>query len=271
VRNLLVRNCRMSYGGHYYQGSPGPGPYDRPDGFGIESSEGPVEIADCTAEHNLGDGLDSKAANTYIHDCVVANNSCDGVKLWNHDSRLENTLIYGTGDGEGGPSAWAGIVLGGGARSGERFEVVNVTVHDNPGREAYPIYAEYERDAAIVVVLKNTTISNGHGEVYMGDAVCLEADHCNFYRPGEEAQVYANGKEYTSEEVASGALGDGNISRDPGFIRPEWGTEGDYHLEPESSLIGAGTTKGAPSKDLDGNARLRKGSCDIGAYESVAR
>jgi hypothetical protein len=267
LRNLLVSNCRLSYGGHYYQGGSGPGPYDRPDGVGLEASEGPVEIANCTAEHNRGDGLDSKVANTHIHDCVVANNSCDGVKLWNHHSRVDNTLIYGTGDGEGGPSPWAGIVLGGGARTGSRFEVVNVTVHDNPSREAYPIYAEYDRNVAIVVVLKNTTISNGHGEVYMGDAVRLEADHCNFYRPGEEVQVYANGREYTSEEVVSGALGVGNISKNPLFIRPEWGENGDYHLEADSPLIGAGTTQGAPSKDLDGNTRGPGKSCDIGAYE----
>ncbi|MEW6174014.1 MAG: right-handed parallel beta-helix repeat-containing protein [Bacillota bacterium] len=68
-RNVLITNCRFSYSGHYYQGTPGPLPYDRPDGFGIEPSPGPVEIGDTTVEHNRGDGLDSKAANTYIHHC----------------------------------------------------------------------------------------------------------------------------------------------------------------------------------------------------------
>ena len=79
-RHVVVRDCYLGYAGHYYRGGPGPGPYDRPDGFGIEPSAGPIEISGTIAEHNRGDGLDSKAAATSIHDCVVANNSCDGVK-----------------------------------------------------------------------------------------------------------------------------------------------------------------------------------------------
>lgn len=70
-------------------------PYDRPDGFGIEPSDGPVEIVRTVAEHNYGDGLDSKAANTSIRQCTVSNNSCDGIKLWGGGSVVENTLIYG--------------------------------------------------------------------------------------------------------------------------------------------------------------------------------
>ncbi|MEI6309155.1 MAG: right-handed parallel beta-helix repeat-containing protein, partial [bacterium] len=109
IRNLLVENCDLSYSGHYYRGMiDNPDlPYDRPDGFGIEPSEGPIEILRTRAGHNRGDGLDSKAAHTTIDRCTVANNFCDGVKLWAHDSKITNTLIYGTGDGVGGGSPWA--------------------------------------------------------------------------------------------------------------------------------------------------------------------
>lgn len=83
VRNLLIRGCTLAYGGHYYRGGDGSHrPYDRPDGFGIEPSAGPIVIEDTVAAHNYGDGLDSKAAHTTIRRCVVANNACDGVKLW---------------------------------------------------------------------------------------------------------------------------------------------------------------------------------------------
>ncbi len=86
-RNVVIQKSQLSYNGHYYQGGDGTNrPYDRPDGFGIESSNGPIEIVDCVVEHNRGDGLDSKAANTYIHNCIVANNSCDGIKLWGDNS-----------------------------------------------------------------------------------------------------------------------------------------------------------------------------------------
>jgi hypothetical protein len=265
IRNLLVSGCNLSYCGHYYQGNPGPGPYDRPDGFGIEPSEGPIEIRDTTAEHNLGDGLDSKAANTYIHECVVANNTCDGVKLWAHDSKIENTVIYGTGDGA--DSQWVGIVVEDQNTPNARFEIVNVTLHDNPSRQAYPMTVQYDMSNPIALLMRNTIVANGHGEAYFGDSVKLTADHNIFYRPGEEVQVHANGRDYTAAQLEAGELGPGNLCADPKFVRPAWGETGDYHLRQDSPAIDAGASEGAPSIDLDGNARPHGKGYDIGAYE----
>jgi hypothetical protein len=266
-RNVLVQECDLSYSGHYYQGGPGPGPYDRPDGLGIESSTGPLEINATRAEHNLGDGLDSKIANTYIHHCVVANNACDGVKLWGDGSRLENTLIYGTGDGEGGPSPWAGLVIDQEETPGARFEILNVTLHDNPEREAYPIYVQYDGAVPISLLLRNTIISNGYGPAFFGDTVELEADHNIFYRPGEPEQVHAKGRDYTAAQLEAGELGEDDLSRDPLFISPAWGMDGDYHLREGSPAIDAGTSMGAPPDDLDGYPRPSGRAYDLGAYE----
>lgn len=265
VRNLLVSGCSLSYSGHYYQGGPGPGPYDRPDGFGIEPSDGPIEIKDTIAEHNLGDGLDSKAANTYIHECVVANNTCDGVKLWAHDSKIENTLIYGTGDGA--DSQWVGIVVEDSKTPNAHFEIINVTLDDNPSRQAYPITVQYDMSNPITLIMRNTIVSNGHGEAYFGDSVKLTADHNIFNRPGEEVQVHANGRDYTTAQVRAGELGAGDLCADPKFVRPAWGETGDYHLRQDSPAIDAGDSEGAPSIDLDGNARPHGKGYDIGAYE----
>jgi hypothetical protein len=265
VRNLLISGCHLSYSGHYYQGGPGPGPYDRPDGFGIEPSDGPIEIKDTVAEHNLGDGLDSKAANTYIHECVVANNTCDGVKLWAHDSKIENTLIYGTGDGA--DSQWVGIVVEDSKTPNARFEIINVTLDDNPSRQAYPMTVQYDMSNPITLIMRNTIVSNGHGEAYFGDSVKLTADHNVFNRPGEEVQVHANGRDYTTAQVEAGELGRGNLCADPMFVRRAWGETGDYHLREGSPAIDAGTSEGAPSVDLDGNARPHDNGYDIGAYE----
>ncbi len=69
-RKVLIERCDLSYSGRYYQGG-GTSIYDRPDGLGIEPSEGPVEISHTTVRHNRGDGIDSKARSTYIHHCVV--------------------------------------------------------------------------------------------------------------------------------------------------------------------------------------------------------
>ena len=93
----------------YYQGKNQQSPWDRPDGFGIEASEGPVEISNTLSEHNYGDGLDSKSKRSYIHHCRVENNFADGVKIWGDSSKVENTLIYGIGDGN--PSGSLRITL----------------------------------------------------------------------------------------------------------------------------------------------------------------
>lgn len=270
VRDLVVRDCYLGYSGHYYRGGPGPGPYDRPDGYGIEASEGPVEIAHTVVEHNRGDGLDSKTANTYIHDCVVANNGCDGVKLWAHDGRIANTLIYGAGDGVGGGSPWAGIVISA-ATAGSDFEIVNVTLHDNPSRRAYPMYVGYNEKTPLNLLMRNTIVSNGHGEAYFGDNVRLTADHCLFYRPSGGTQVTAGGRSYGAKELEAGALGEGNRSGDPEFLKPAWGREGDFHLKKSSPAKDTGSTKGAPATDLDGNARPKGRACDMGCYQHESR
>lgn len=83
-RNVEIVSRTLAYNGHYYQGRFYQGPYsdprqeeqwpDRPDGFGIEESDGPILIKNTISMHNRGDGLDSKARNTTIEECIVANN-----------------------------------------------------------------------------------------------------------------------------------------------------------------------------------------------------
>jgi len=266
VRHLLVQGCRLSYSGHYYQGGPGPSYYDRPDGFGLEPAPGPIEIMDTVAEHNYGDGLDSKVANTYIHNCIVANNTCDGVKLWADNSKIENCLIYGMADGVSGSWPWAGIVIGT-TQTNAHFEVVNVTLHDNPTREAYPIYVQYDNAVPITLLLRNTIIANGYGAAYFDPAVNLTAENNLFFRPLDEPQVEARGRTFTAAEIESGLLGPGNISRPPRFVRPAWGATGDYHLLAGSPGIDQGTATGAPKVDLEYRPRPLGQGFDMGAYE----
>jgi len=142
-QNILIQGCKLSHSGHYYQGGDGSNrPYDRPDGFGIEASSGPIKIIDTFAAHNFGDGLDSKAENTLILRSVVANNSCDGIKLWGDRSRIENSLIYGRGDGNTEKTPWAAIVLYTEKRNA-RFEIIHVTVYDILGGN-YLMYVQYD-------------------------------------------------------------------------------------------------------------------------------
>jgi hypothetical protein len=265
-RHVLVDHCQLSYNGHYYRGGPGPSPYDRPDGFGIEPGAGPIEIRYTRAEHNRGDGLDSKAGNTYIHHCIVANNSCDGIKLWAGGSKIENCLIYGTGDGIGGASPWAGVVIDG-VNDNDAFEMINCTIHDNPAREAYPMYVGYDETATISLAMKNCIIANGHGAVYFGPRVALNCQYNLFFRPGDDIQVVARNHDFSSAEIRDGLLGPGNQVADPLFISPSWGVAGDFHLADGSPAIDSGTASGAPATDLDDQPRPAGPAVDLGAYE----
>lgn len=268
-RNVKIEKCRLAYSGHYYQGGDGSNrPYDRPDGFGIEPSNGPIEIVDTIAEHNYGDGIDSKAENTYIHRCIVANNSCDGVKIWGDGSKVENTLIYGRGDGNSEETPWAPLVIDQVEKPNAKFEIVNVTIDDVVGKNyiMYVQYGEYGR-IPIQLIIRNT-IFCGRGErcpIYIGDSVSLIAEYNLFYLPKCEYILDYKGNSYTSEDI--GNLGVGNVYGDPLFVSPAWGTEGNYRLQPNSPAIDKGTSTGAPDHDLEGSPRPKGKGYDIGCYE----
>ncbi len=265
-RNVTIRSSVLSWSGHYYQGGDGSNrPYDRPDGFGVEPSQGPILIEDTVAEHNYGDGLDSKAANTTIRRCIVANNSCDGVKVWGDGSRVENTLIYGRGDGDPQPSPWAAIVIAPEEQANARFEIVNVTVDDLLGHN-YLMYVQYDHPNVPAHVTVRNTVFSGRGPecpIYVGAASTLTADHNLFHLPQNEIVLTHGGKGYTCGDIAS--LGAGNLCGDPRFVRPAWGEGGDYHLQEGSPAVDAGTADGAPDVDLEN--RSRDAHPDIGAYE----
>lgn len=266
-RNVLIRGCRLAYCGHHYQGTDGANrPYDRPDGFGIEPSDGPIEIAETVAEHNRGDGLDSKAANTYIHHCIVANNSCDGVKLWAGGSRVENTLIYGRGDGDKTPTPWSPIVIGT-EKAGATFDFDHVTVDDELGGN-YILHAQYDTPKVPIRLTVRNTIFRGVGErcpLFTAQATALTAEGNLFFFPKSESVLEQGETSCASDAV--GKLGPGNRYGDPLFVSPAWGKEGDYHLKPGSPAVGAGVPSDAPSADLDGKPRAQGKPCAIGAYE----
>jgi hypothetical protein len=269
IRNLTIQNCTLSYGGHYYRGGNGSDrPYDRPDGFGIEPSNGPILIIDTRAEHNYGDGLDSKSANTTVRRCLVGNNSCDGVKLWGTNSIVENTLIYGRGDGDSTETPWAALVIGT-TDENAKFWVTNVTIDDYLGKN-YLIYVQYDETAKITLNIRNT-IFRGMGSnctMFIGNQgeVTLNADHNLFYLPKNSVILSHGSKDYTKNNINT--LGAGNIYGDPKFTSPAWGKDGNYHLKNGSPAINRGTAAGAPKDDLD--KKKRDSKPDMGAYEYKA-
>jgi len=263
-RDVHVLGSVLAYGGHYYQGGDGRNrPYDRPDGFGIEASQGPIEIVDTVAAHNYGDGLDSKVANTTIRRSIVANNSCDGVKLWGENSRVENTLIYGRGDGSSERTSWAAIVIHT-EMADARFEIVNVTVDDMLGGN-YLMHVQYDYPQIPVHLSIYNSIFRSAGSnspIYIGDASRLEVSHSLFYLPDSDFLLTQGETTYTADTILG--LGESILYADPLFVNPARGSEGDYHLQPGSPALGAGTPDGAPLDDLTGAPR--RIPYDLGAY-----
>ena len=268
-RHILIRDCDLSYSGHYYQGvEDNPlNPYDRPDGLGLEASDGPIEIVRVTVRHNRGDGLDSKAANTFIHHCLVSNNYADGIKLWGAGSKVENTLICGTGDGSL-ESGWCPFVISYWGAPNATFKLTNVTIADTPDRPSYSAHIQYDSTVPIRVTLKNCIFANAYGTVYANVNVDLIVDHCHFYRPNDAVQLEAHGRTYTADQIAAGQAGVGNSVGNPLFLNPVWASDAfDYHLEGTSPAVDTGTSTGAPSDDLDGTARPLGAGVDKGCYE----
>jgi len=264
-RNVVIKDCELSWSGHYYQGGDGPGPYDRPDGFGIEPSQGPIEISGTKAEHNYGDGLDSKAANTYIHECVVANNSCDGIKLWGGGSSAVNCLIYGRGDGNSTTTPWSPVVIS--SENGGGFQLVNITVDDTVGNN-YLMHVQYDYpDVPLNLTVRNAIFSSRGPDapIFVAGAVNLTMQYCLFYMPRSAFVLEWGSESYDSSQV--GNIGAGNRYGNPRFISTGFGYEGNYHLLSGSPAIDAGTSTGAPSIDLDGVTRPQGGGFDMGAYE----
>ncbi|MFA5033376.1 MAG: right-handed parallel beta-helix repeat-containing protein [bacterium] len=266
-RNVVVESCTLSYSGHYYQGGPGPSPYDRPDGFGIEPSSGPIEIANTVSMHNRGDGLDSKVESTYIHNCIVANNSCDGLKLWGTGTRVENVLVYGRGDGNATQTPWTSLVIADMPDSGARFELVNVTIHDVNVDGSYPSYMGYEQTVPMEIMLRNVIIEGNGSPVFVGEHINLIMDHSLIYISGNSEQLEVGGTSYDSTDMETGVLGSGNLCRAPLFKSPAWGSDGNYHLQVGSPAINSGTSLDVPAFDLEYFGRPYGSAYDMGCYE----
>ncbi len=267
-KNVKIESSRLSYSGHYYQGGAGSNrPNKTPDGLFVRASAGPVEVQSCTFEHNYGDGVESYAPNTYIHETILANNICNGIRFWVDNGKAENCLIYGIGDKAPNTGIYAGIMIEGITSGNPRFFLTNVTVDDNQSRQGF--MAEFQRYANgwINLTMKNCIFANGGGAVCMYKTVKAKVENSLFLRSGARNQVEYEGVTYTGDQIESGKIGPGNLSRDPKYVKRSWGGVGDYHLQKTSPCIDAGTANGAPDIDLSGTARPQGAGFDMGCYE----
>ncbi|PIO05507.1 hypothetical protein COT47_04530, partial [Candidatus Woesearchaeota archaeon CG08_land_8_20_14_0_20_43_7] len=177
--------------------------------------------------------------------CVVANNFADGVKLWHGPSSVKNTLIYGTGDGSNENTAWAAMVLST-DKAHDKFTIDHVTV-DFQRSNAYSIYMQYDDpNIPIDLTVKDSIFrsSGSNSRIFFAPSMVLDIKDSVFYYPNSVAVEHGN-NEYTSGQISS--FGTGNIHADPQFVKPAFGSVGDYNLKAGSPAAG----KGAPASVLD--------------------
>jgi len=265
---ILITNCLLEHMGLYRQGLEIPSDWDRPDGVGFETSLGPIEIADTTVRLGYGDGLDSKSQQTWIHHCTVANNYADGIKLWGGDSRVENTLVYGTGWTQPGViTPWCLLVIDTTNTNGS-FRITNCSFFDDDRRANNHYLASVQYDSPTIPIdltLKNNIFS-GLGQIFVRPIVTLHAENNLFDIRADSGNVqlgYGTTNYYTNTITS---LGPGNLSADPGFISPSWGPTADFHLWPASHTINQGQTNSL-TDDLEHTPRPLGTLPDIGAYE----
>ena len=265
--NVVIDSCYLGYAGHFNHGiDTVDWEWDRPDGVGFEESEGPIIIRYTVADHNMGDGLDSKSKRTYIHHCVVSNNYGDGIKLWGDSSFVSNTLVYGTGGGYDHSTPWCLLIIDTDDPNAY-FEVINNTFWDSPERSPhYTATIQHDESTNPITLLFQNNIISGLRMFYNAPIVNLIAENNLFFIDdvGYDIQIAAGGIEYTNTNI--GELGTGNIYGDPLFIDPQWDIDGDFHLQDTSPARDAGTTVSL-TDDLDFFPRPYNTIYDIGCYE----
>ncbi len=137
--------------------------------------------------------------------------------------------------------------------------IVNSTITRNSGIGLFTD-EEFPLAGAPTVDLRNTILWNNPAK-NVGADVCLDCDGSTTVPTTIDLTSNDIGTQTEKPETIVNDLG-GNLSVDPRL-------RGTVLLKPDSPMIDAGTSVGAPSDDIDGDARPNGAGVDIGADELV--
>lgn len=229
-----------------------------------------------------------RVVGNHVHDIMPAGCSSDGgagidnAEYTAHDDDVIGNVVNRIGD----PSVRCNRVQGI-YHSNLRGHIWNNISCDNQG---WGIHLWHAPQA--VVIANNLVCRNGEGGIVIGAGDtqgALPADHMlvtnNIFvangRPGPGYAIeefgsvgsdnhYENNLIFGREQQISLKNSNrmsGIVRKDPQLVNASPGNSTDYHLNPQSPAIGAGTAAGAPPYDLEGKARPVSGRWDIGPYE----
>jgi parallel beta-helix repeat protein len=209
-------------------------------GYGVVCRDSSI-LTGCTISGNSGDGVYCSGSST-LTNCAITGNGGTGVSCRDSPTLTSCTIA---GNSEGGLSCGdssAPILTG-------------CTIAGNPRRG---MFCEWGSSPT----LTNCILWNA------GTIVLEESSRpIVTYSCIEGATVWL-GKGNTDADplfVAVGQWSDGGTPDD--LSDDTWVVPGDYHLQPSSPAIDAGTSDGAPPTDIEGRVRPCGAGVDIGAYE----
>jgi len=279
--DILIENMTFQ-NGSVGSGNFGGGVWVVGNGYDINVNFQDVIIQDCDSTVAHGGGISFLALNHTL------------------TSRLTNVIVRRNhaGSAGGGISVLTDFYSGLGKAE---VYILNSLIYSNTAeREAGGIHVWAEEKAYTRVVIINSTITGntsnntylgGGGVVINGDAdpestSILEVYNTIIYgntaAPGKDLTVSLEGTQ-SKADVRYSTLGgvhyvqgpqrtfnqENNLTNDPLFVDP---AGNNFHLQPTSTLIDAGTSSvpsppDLPSTDLEGYPRVIRTAPDIGAYE----
>ena len=234
----------------------GGGIHNNNRGFG-SGNNGTITLMNCTVTGNTtgesGGGIsnanDKTNGTIALSGCIVSGNTAQnggGIQSDNNGDATSNGTITLTNcviSGNTASGACGGLINGNENYSGNlggMIALTNCTVTSNAAQSGGGVY-DYN-NGGIITLTDDLVYGDMGGEIF------------NYY--GTPVITFS--------DIQGGYPGSGNINADPLFV---YAAGGNLHLKPVSPCLGAGTSAGAPTTDLDGHTRPNPPS--IGAYEAT--
>ena len=237
----------------------------------------------CNAIYTAGNA--TKIIGNNVHDTQTSN-GCQAVGGAGIAVDAPNAYVAGNYVHDNGPFPTPcdyihGIYIGDSSRSSSGGAAYNNISFDNSGWGI-----QLWHSATNEILVNNTLFGNLSGGIVVGNDVGADDNTIvnnnlafnntrGIWEEGTTGthNVYQNNLVFQNSSgdwsLQNGNTATATVSADPLFVNWTGDSTGDYHLQPSSPAIGAGTSNGAPTTDYDGNARPQAGRWDIGSYEYV--
>ena len=219
-----------------------------------------VAVTNCVFTNNYsgarGGGIYVRAGTLTLTNCVFTSNSAVDYGGAVHNSIGTVTLTDCTLTGN---SVSGGIDQGGALGNSGTLTLTDCILASNSaglGSAAANVYG-----GTTTMTCCTLTGNNATGAVYNTDTLTLTNDILYGDSGGEINSTGSVNVAYC--DIQGGYTGTGNINADPLFVLAPT----DLHLRPGSPCVGAGTSIGAPTIDLDGKTHSNPPT--IGAYEGT--